>query len=99
MHLWGKATAFEGCELPTKNRSHVDAMADYLLPQPIYATELLACVRRDGDVAELALFLRRLAEKRGQGARAVDVDAMMMQFRKLQREVGAIMSKVVYERK
>ena len=42
------------------NRSHVDAVADYLLPQPIYATELLACVRRDGDVAELALLLRRL---------------------------------------
>lgn len=53
----------------------------------------------NGDLGRVAGLLKMwLAEKRGQGARAVDVDAMMVEFRKLQGEVRAIMSKVVYER-
>ncbi|NNB50432.1 plasmid mobilization protein [Pseudomonas fragi] len=53
----------------------------------------------NGDLGRVAGLLKLwLADKRGQGARAVDVEAMMREFRELQREVGAIMSKVVYER-
>lgn len=53
----------------------------------------------NGDLGRVAGLLKMwLAEKRGQGARAVDVDAMMVEFRELQGEVRAIMSKVVYER-
>lgn len=37
-------------------------MAEYLLTHPIYAAELLASVRRDGDVAELAILLRQLGK-------------------------------------
>ncbi|MNY83653.1 hypothetical protein D3C86_2265640 [compost metagenome] len=48
-----------------------------------------------GSQAYLKLWL---AEKHGQGARAVDVDAIMVEFRELQGEVRSIMSKVVYER-
>lgn len=53
----------------------------------------------NGDLGRVAGLLKLwLAEKRGQGARAVDVEAMMREFRELQREIMAIMSKVVYER-
>ena len=37
-----------------------------------------------------------LGEKRGRGAPAVDVDAMMVEFREVQGEVRSLMSKVVY---
>lgn len=53
----------------------------------------------NADLGRVAGLLKLwLAEKRGQGARAVDVEAMMREFRELQREIMAIMSKVVYER-
>lgn len=53
----------------------------------------------NGDLGRVAGLLKLwLAEKRGQGARAVDVDAMMVEFRELQGEVRSIMSKVVFER-
>lgn len=56
--------------------------------------------RVNGDLGRVAGLLKLwLAEKRGQGARAVDVDAMMVEFRELQGEVRAIMSAVVFERK
>lgn len=56
--------------------------------------------RVNGDLGRVAGLLKLwLAEKRGQGSRAVDVDAIMVEFRELQGEVRAIMSKVVYERK
>ena len=54
----------------------------------------------NGDLGRVAGLLKLwLSEKRGQGARAVDVDSMMLEFRELQGEVRAIMSRVVYERK
>lgn len=54
----------------------------------------------NGDLGRVAGLLKLwLVEMPGQGARAVDVDAMMREFRELQREVGTIMSKVVYGRK
>lgn len=56
--------------------------------------------RVNGDLGRVAGLLKLwLAEKRGQGARAVDVDAMMVEFRELQGEIRAIMSAVVFERK
>ncbi len=56
--------------------------------------------RVNGDLGRVAGLLKLwLAEKRGQEARAVDVGAMMVEFRKLQGELRAIMSKIVYERK
>lgn len=50
----------------------------------------------NGDLGRVAGLLKLwLAEKRGQGARPMDVEAMMNDFRKLQGEVLAIMSRVV----
>lgn len=50
----------------------------------------------NGDLGRVAGLLKLwLAEKRGQGARPTDVEAMMNDFRKLQAEVLAIMSRVV----
>ncbi|WP_339452782.1 plasmid mobilization protein [Pseudomonas sp. JAI120] len=51
----------------------------------------------NGDLVRVAGLLKLwLGEKRGQGAPAVDVDAMMVEFRELQGEVRSLMSKVVY---
>ena len=56
-------------------------------------------VKVNGDLGRVAGLLKLwLAEKRGQGAQAVDVDAMMVEFRQLQGDIRSIMSKVVYER-
>ncbi|MGP5476293.1 plasmid mobilization protein [Pseudomonas helleri] len=53
----------------------------------------------NGDLGRVAGLLKLwLAEKHGKGARAVDIENMMREFRELQREVRTIMSKVVYER-
>jgi len=53
----------------------------------------------NGDLGRVAGLLKLwLAEKRGQGTQAVDVDAMMVEFRDLQGEVRSIMSKIVYQR-
>lgn len=54
----------------------------------------------NGDLGRVAGLLKLwLEEKRGQGAPAMDVDALMREFRQCQGEVRALMSKVVYERK
>lgn len=53
----------------------------------------------NGDLGRVAGLLKLwLEEKRGQGAPAMDVDALMREFRQCQGEVRALMSKVVYER-
>ncbi|WP_250961510.1 hypothetical protein [Pseudomonas sp. CG7] len=50
----------------------------------------------NGDLGRVAGLLKLwLAEKRGQGASPMDVEAMMNDFRKLQSEVLSIMSRVV----
>lgn len=50
----------------------------------------------NGDLGRVAGLLKLwLAEKRGQGARPMDVEAMMNDFRKFQGEVLAIMSRAV----
>ncbi|MCV5003580.1 CopG family transcriptional regulator, partial [Escherichia coli] len=48
----------------------------------------------NGDLGRVAGLLKLwLAEKRGQGARPVDVEAMMNEFRALQTELHAIMTR------
>lgn len=50
----------------------------------------------NGDLGRVAGLLKLwLAEKRGEGAKPKEVEAMMNDFRKLQAEVLAIMSRVV----
>lgn len=50
----------------------------------------------NGDLGRVAGLLKlRLAEKRGQGARPVDVEAMMNDFRALQTESHGIMGRAV----
>ncbi len=50
----------------------------------------------NGDLGRVAGLLKLwLAEKRGQGARPVDVEAMMNEFRALQTELHAIMTRAV----
>ncbi|KIZ48450.1 CopG family transcriptional regulator [Pseudomonas oryzihabitans] len=50
----------------------------------------------NGDLGRVAGLLKLwLAEKRGQGASPADVEGMMTDFRKLQGEVLAIMSRVI----
>lgn len=52
----------------------------------------------DGNLGWVAGLLKWwLAERRGREARAVDVEALMMEFYKLQAKVKAIMSKVLYQ--
>ncbi|ELQ11333.1 hypothetical protein A986_22035 [Pseudomonas fluorescens BRIP34879] len=48
-----------------KERSHDEFMVENLHADPIYAAELLAYVRRDGDPGELAILLRHMAEAFG----------------------------------
>lgn len=50
----------------------------------------------NGDLGRVAGLLKLwLAEKRGQGARPADVEAMMLQFRALQTELHAVMGRAV----
>lgn len=50
----------------------------------------------NGDLGRVAGLLKLwLAEKRGQGARPVDVEAMMKDFRGLQTELHAIMTRAL----
>ncbi|KOF54470.1 CopG family transcriptional regulator [Achromobacter sp. DMS1] len=52
--------------------------------------------RVNGDLGRVAGLLKLwLAEKRGQGARPVDVEAVMNDFRALQTELHAIMGRAV----
>ncbi len=50
----------------------------------------------NGDLGRVAGLLKLwLAEKRGQGAKAIDVEALMVEFRRLQQLTLSIMSKVI----
>lgn len=52
--------------------------------------------RVNGDLGRVAGLLKLwLAEKRGQGARPSEVEAMMVQFRQLQTELHAVMGRAV----
>ena len=45
-----------------KSRPHDTAMAELFRVDPAYAAELLVEVRRNGNSAELAIFLRQMAK-------------------------------------
>lgn len=71
------------------------------LNYPVRSVVDLAAVRDlakvNGDLGRIAGLLKFwLAEQHGQGVRAVDISAVMKGFRKLQRDAGAIMSRIVY---
>lgn len=54
----------------------------------------------NGDLGRVAGLLKYwLVEKRGQGAKPMDVEAMMSSFRVLQAQVLELMSRIVYMRK
>jgi len=70
------------------------------LNQPVRSVLDLAAVAElakvNGDLGRVAGLLKLwLAEKRGQGARPVDVESMMRDFRALQAQVLDLMSRVV----
>lgn len=58
-----------------KSRPHDEAMADLFRVDPVYASKLLREVRRNGDPAELTIFLRQMAEAFGQDFEWKLVDA------------------------
>lgn len=73
------------------------------LNQPIRSVVDLEAVddlaKINGDLGRVAGLLKLwLAEKRGIGAPAVDVDVMMREFRRLQRETLEIMGRVLSDR-
>lgn len=73
------------------------------LNYPIRSVVDLAAVadlaKVNGDLGRVAGLLKMwLSERRGHGAREVDVNAIMVEFRELQGEVRSIMGKVVYDR-
>lgn len=68
---------------------------------PIRSVVDLAAVadlaRLNGDLGRIAGLLKLwLAEKRGEGAKPIDVERMMIDFRKLQAEIREKMSAIVY---
>lgn len=70
-----------GLNHPIRSVADLDAVADL--------------VRVNGDLGRVAGLLKLwLAEKRGQGARPVDVEAMMKDFRILQGQVREVMARV-----
>lgn len=71
-----------GLNHPIRSVADLDAVADL--------------VRVNGDLGRVAGLLKLwLAEKRGQGARPVDVEAMMKDFRILQGQVREVMARIV----
>lgn len=75
-----------GLNAPIRARVDLSAVADL--------------VRVNGDLGRVAGLLKLwLAEKRGQGARPVDVEQMMIEFRELQAGIREKMSAIVFSRK
>ncbi|MZH99454.1 plasmid mobilization protein [Dickeya dianthicola] len=74
------------------------------LNQPIGSRADLEAVRElvklNGDLGRVAGLLKLwLAEKRGQGAKPIDVERMMIEFRELQAGIREKMSAIVFARK
>ncbi|NUU68692.1 CopG family transcriptional regulator [Enterobacteriaceae bacterium BIT-l23] len=74
------------------------------LNQPIGSRADLEAVRElvkmNGNLGRVAGLLKLwLAERRGQGARPVDVEQMMIEFRELQAGIREKMSAIVFSRK
>jgi len=55
--------------------SHDTAMVKLFRADPTYAAELLAEVRRNGDLAELAILLRQMTMALAGDTRSDDVDS------------------------
>ncbi|WP_122670381.1 plasmid mobilization protein [Pseudomonas viridiflava] len=63
-------------------------------------TSVAYLAKVNGDLGRVAGLLKLwLAEKRGQGAKPVDVEEIMTKFRILQAQVLDLMSRIVYKRK
>ncbi|MFV6636710.1 plasmid mobilization protein [Klebsiella pneumoniae] len=57
-------------------------------------------VKLNGDLGRVAGLLKLwLAEKRGQGARPIDIESVMIEFRELQAQIREKMSAIVFARK
>ncbi len=72
---------------------------NYPIRSVVDLTAVANLAKVNGDLGRVAGLLRLwLVEGRMEGARAIDVEAMMMEFRKLQGEIRSLMSSIVYER-
>ncbi|ECC8752251.1 CopG family transcriptional regulator [Salmonella enterica subsp. diarizonae] len=74
------------------------------LNRPVGARADLEAVRElvklNGDLGRVAGLLKLwLAEKRGQGAKPIDVERVMIEFRELQAQIREKMSAIVFARK
>ncbi|HEL3868123.1 TPA: CopG family transcriptional regulator [Stenotrophomonas maltophilia] len=74
------------------------------LNRPVGARADLEAVRElvklNGDLGRVAGLLKLwLAEKRGQGARPIDIESVMIEFRDLQAQIREKMSAIVFARK
>ncbi len=75
-----------GLNAPIRARSDLSAVADL--------------VRVNGDLGRVAGLLKLwLAEKRGQSARSMDIEKVMIEFRALQASIREKMSAIVVSRK
>ncbi|PMU10199.1 MULTISPECIES: plasmid mobilization protein [unclassified Pseudomonas] len=106
VEVWVDAN--EKAELVNKAAQTGLSMAAYLrsvgLNHPVGARADLDAVRElvkvNGDLGRVAGLLKLwLVEKRGQGAKPIDVEAMMKNFRALQALALDLMSRIVYKRK
>ncbi|MCD5982358.1 plasmid mobilization protein [Pseudomonas sp. CDFA 610] len=71
-----------GLNTPLKSVVHLGAVTDL--------------VKVNGDLGRVAGLLKLwLAERRGEGANAVDVESVMMEFRRLQVAIGMKMGEIV----
>ncbi|MCY1447346.1 hypothetical protein D9M71_639620 [compost metagenome] len=62
-------------------------------------TAVADLAKLNGDLGRVAGLLKLwLSEKRSQGANAVDVELLMMEFRELQGGIRAAMSAIVYDK-
>lgn len=57
-----------------KDRSHDEAMTEHFRADPTYAAKLIAEVRRNGGLAELAILLRQMATVSEGCTRSDDAD-------------------------
>ncbi|HCF1883747.1 CopG family transcriptional regulator [Serratia marcescens] len=74
------------------------------LNRPVGARADLEAVRElvklNGDLGRVAGLLKLwLVEKRGQGARPIDIESVMIEFRELQAQIREKMSAIVFARK
>jgi hypothetical protein len=75
-----------GLNAPIRARADLSAVADL--------------VRVNGDLGRVAGLLKLwLAEKRGQSARSMDIEKVMIEFRALQASIREKMSAIVVSRK